>query len=80
MHSFVRIDPYLEAQGYWPDFCITFLNNCREATAEQLPDSYEARLNQEMNLIHREPEQVRLRTILPHAGVLRSGMSVRERG
>jgi hypothetical protein len=73
--SIVRIDPYLEAQGYWRDFHTTFLNYCREAIADQLPDSYEARLDEQMNLIHREAEQLKFRTILPDVGVLRSGMS-----
>lgn len=31
---FPGIDPYLESQGYWPDFHHTFINYLREALAD----------------------------------------------
>jgi hypothetical protein len=48
---FPGIDPYLEGQGYWPDFHLTFINYCREAVADQLPEHYEARLDERVSLV-----------------------------
>ncbi len=51
---FPGIDPYLEAQGYWPDFHMTFLTYWREAIADHLPDDYEARLEERVKLVDLE--------------------------
>jgi Protein of unknown function (DUF4058) len=48
---FPGIDPYLETQGYWPDFHSTFLETCRKAIADRLPDHYEARLDERIRLV-----------------------------
>jgi len=47
---FPGIDPYLEAQGFWPDFHATFINYWREAIADGLPDHYEVRIDERANL------------------------------
>lgn len=51
---FPGVDPYLEAQAYWPDFHLTFLNYWREAIADGLPDDYEARLEERVKLVDLE--------------------------
>ena len=33
---FPGIDPYLESQGYWPDFHARFITYCRDALNEIL--------------------------------------------
>jgi Protein of unknown function (DUF4058) len=49
---FPGMDPYLEHPAFWRDFHHTFVGCWREAIAEQLPDSYEARLDETVNLVH----------------------------
>jgi hypothetical protein len=56
---FPGVDPYLESQGYWPDFHTTFLTYCREAIADRLPDHYEARIDERVNLASVPDEPVR---------------------
>jgi hypothetical protein len=48
---FPGINPFIEAQGYWPDFHLKFLNYLQETLADHLPDDYEARLDERVNLI-----------------------------
>lgn len=43
---FPGLDPYLEAQGHWPDFHLGFLAECRAGLNEVLPEAYAARLNE----------------------------------
>jgi hypothetical protein len=56
---FPGVDPYLEAQGFWPDFHATFINYWREALAESLPDHYEVRIDERLNLIELPAEKVK---------------------
>lgn len=53
---FPGVDPYLEAQGYWPDFHATFLTDWRDAIAERLPNAYEARIDERVRLVDLEAE------------------------
>lgn len=48
---FPGMDPYLEAPAFWPDFHATFINYCRETIADLLPETYEARLGERVNLV-----------------------------
>jgi hypothetical protein len=68
---FNGIDPYLEAQGYWPDFHHSFITYCREALADALPANYEARVNEEMRVFSRGDDEVSLRKAIPDVGILR---------
>jgi hypothetical protein len=52
---FPGVDPYLESQGYWPDFHATFLISWREALADLLPDQYEARIDERVSLVETLP-------------------------
>jgi hypothetical protein len=65
---FPGIDPYLESQGYWPDFHASFMLYCRDALNDVLPEPYEARLGEQLRLIElRDPE---IRTVLPDVAIL----------
>jgi hypothetical protein len=48
---FPGVDPYLESQGYWPDFHQSFMTYWRDALADRLPDNYEARLEERVQLM-----------------------------
>ena len=45
------MDPYLESPAFWSDFHATFINYWREAIADRLPDHYEARIDERVNLV-----------------------------
>jgi hypothetical protein len=45
------MDPYLEDPAFWADFHATFINYWREALADVLPDSYDARITERINLV-----------------------------
>ena len=70
---FPGIDPYLESQGYWPDLHTRFMTYCCDSLNDHLPESYEARLGEQLRLIeHPEP---RARTVYPDVAVLEGGPS-----
>lgn len=48
---FPGVDPYLESQGYWPDFHSRFVNDWCDALVAQLPDNYEVRIDERVNLV-----------------------------
>ena len=48
---FPGMDPYLEGQGFWPDFHAKFINYAQEALADQLPDHYEVRIEERFSLV-----------------------------
>jgi hypothetical protein len=48
---FPGVDPYLESQHYWPDFHARFMNYWCEALADKLPENYEARMDERVNLV-----------------------------
>ena len=54
---FPGIDPYLESQGYWPDFHASLTTYCRDALNDVLPESYEARLGEQLRLVERREPQ-----------------------
>jgi hypothetical protein len=56
---FPGVDPYLESQGFWPDFHATFINYWREALADLLPDNYEVRIDERVNLVEVPAEKVK---------------------
>lgn len=68
---FPGMDPYLEISGLWPDFHATFINYCREALSDLLPDHYEARIGERVNLVEVEPE--RIKRIGPDVSITRGG-------
>lgn len=56
---FPGMDPYLENPAFWSDFHATFINYWREAVADRIPDHYEARIDERVNLVEVQPEKIR---------------------
>ena len=50
-NRFPGVDPYLESQGFWPDFHASFIIYWRDALAEKLPENYEVRIDERVNLV-----------------------------
>jgi len=57
---FPGMDPYLEDPAFWSDFHASFLPYLRDAINERLPDNYEARLDEKVNLTERSPDRIKL--------------------
>src|SRR6266446_8131444 len=66
---FPGMDPYLEDPAFWADFHKRFLNCWCEAVAAALPDNYDARLDETVNLVQMSPEVIKL--IYPDVAVSR---------
>lgn len=83
---FPGVDPYLEAQGYWPEFHLKFLNYLQEALSDHLPDDYEARLDERVRMVDVaaeaeelfKPDLAILRTSGPRRGTGGGGVAVFE--
>lgn len=56
---FPGVDPYLEAQGFWPDLHARFITYWGEALNDVLPDHYEARIDERLNLVELPAERVK---------------------
>jgi hypothetical protein len=54
---FPGVDPYLEMQGFWPDFHAGFITYWRDALSDVLPENYEARMNERVSLVETLPPQ-----------------------
>ena len=68
---FPGIDPYLESQGYWPDFHASFIPYCRDALNDILPETYDARIDERLRLIElSEPERT---TAVPDIAIHEAG-------
>ena len=67
---FPGLDPFVEAQGYWPSFHLKFLNYLQEALSDRLPDDYKARLDERVRMVDVDAEAEYL--IKPDIAVLRS--------
>jgi hypothetical protein len=72
---FPGVDPYLEAQGYWPDFHGSFITYWRDAFNDILPEHYEARIDERLRLIELPAEEVK--RIEHDAAITRRGSSQR---
>ena len=48
---FPGVDPYIEAQDYWPDFHMSFITYLRDALNDVLPDHYDARIDERLSLV-----------------------------
>jgi hypothetical protein len=75
---FPGMDPYLEDPAYWSDFHASFLLYLRDALLERLPENYEARLDEQVNLVETSPD--RIRRIEPDMAVSQDRPSVRSEG
>jgi hypothetical protein len=57
---FPGMDPYLEDPAFWADFHLRFINCWCEAISDQLPGSYDAKLDESVNLVQMSPEVIKL--------------------
>ena len=57
-NRFPGVDPYLESQGFWPDFHARFVNYWCEVLAAKLPENYEARIDERVNLVELPPKAI----------------------
>jgi hypothetical protein len=53
------MDPYLEDPAIWMDFHESFITYCRDALNERLPDAYETRIEERINLVQMSDEEAR---------------------
>jgi Protein of unknown function (DUF4058) len=58
---FPGIDPYIEARHYWPDFHLRAINYLSDAIADRLPDAYDVRVEERINLVEYPAEDTSLR-------------------
>jgi hypothetical protein len=58
-NPFPGMDPYLETPAYWPDFHQRFITYWCDLLAERLPDQYEARIDERVNLVEAPHEEVK---------------------
>jgi hypothetical protein len=65
---FPGVDPFLESQHYWQDFHTRFVNYWCEAISDALPDHYEARLDERVQIVEFETHGSRV--ILPNVAVV----------
>lgn len=68
---FPGMDPYLEDPAFWPDFHIEFTVALRDTLRRGLPPHYEARLNEQINLV--DVSEASHKLIKPGVAVLRAG-------
>jgi len=66
---FPGVDPFLEPAGLWPDFHDTFLIFWRQAIARIIPQHYEVRVNERVQIV--SPAAERIPVVLPDVAVLR---------
>ncbi|MFO0950484.1 MAG: DUF4058 family protein [Isosphaeraceae bacterium] len=66
---FPGIDPYIEAQGHWPDFHAGFITYLRDVLDEGLPENYVAHLEEQVHLVKTPRES--LAVVRPDLAVLR---------
>ncbi len=57
---FPGMDPYLEDPAYWSDFTARFLTYLCDFVNDRLPNQYEARIDEKVNLIETSPDRIRL--------------------
>lgn len=67
---FPGVDPFIEDQGNWRDFHVTFISTFRDALNEILPDHYHAAIDERVGFI--DVQEVD-RTAYPDVAVVREG-------
>jgi hypothetical protein len=72
------MDPYLETPAFWSDFHASFITYWRDALADQLPDAYEARIDERVNLVELRPEKIK--RVEPDIAIARAGQSAPSNG
>jgi hypothetical protein len=57
---FPGMDLYLEDPAYWSDFHASFLLYLRDSINERLPENYEVRIDEKVNLVETSPDRIKL--------------------
>lgn len=57
---FPGMDPYLEDPAFWQDFHQSFILYWRDAVAQSLPDNYEVRIDERVNLVEIPGDTIKL--------------------
>jgi len=65
---FPGIDPYIEAQGYWPDLHQRLITYSCDELNVRLPEEYEARIGEQLRLV--EHDTSRDKAVIPDVVVL----------
>ena len=55
---FPGIDPYIEAQGFWPDYHGSMMANIRETLNASMPETYVALIEEQIRLVTEDGEEV----------------------
>lgn len=71
---FPGMDPYLESPAFWPDFHARFMTYWCDALREVLPEQYEARVDERVNLVEVHPE--RASQIEPDVAISRDSSTI----
>jgi len=61
------MDPYVETPALWSDFHARFVTHWCDALSDCLPDNYEARVDEKVNLVEVSPSRRRL--LEPDVGI-----------
>jgi hypothetical protein len=56
---FPGMDPYLEDPAFWQDFHRSFITYCRNGILDHLPDTYDARIDEQIRVVIPEEESTR---------------------
>jgi hypothetical protein len=67
---FPGMDPFLEAQGRWPDFHGRMITYCCDAISQTLPEPYVAQMGEDVRLVTWQTEPARV--IRPDVAVIRT--------
>src|SRR4051794_18357334 len=73
---FPGMDPYIESAGLWQDFHTSFLTYWRDAIADVLPDPYDVRIEEYVQLVGPPGSEPRLAR--PDLAVSRHGRTPAE--
>src|SRR5689334_312568 len=85
-NPFPGVNPFLEAQGFWPDFHQRFITYMGDQLYELLPDNYEIRMNERVSFLdvsretgsHRLPDLAVLEERSPQTPLVSSGQATLE--
>lgn len=71
-NPFPGVDPYIEAQGHWPDFHARFITHLCDELGNRLPDRYEAVIDEQFQLFQADLDEVVIRPAEPDVAVVRT--------
>lgn len=72
-NPFPGVNPFLEAQHRWSEFHPKFVNVWQEQLLENLPDGYDARLNEHVYLVNADDESSRV--VIPDVAMDRTSQT-----